>query len=130
MSIFDHISLTTDRLQEMQSFYEAALAPLGIMKKFYVDRPEGGVAGFGRDRVEFFIGARTGGTHTPIHLAFRAGSRDEVAAFHRQALAAGGTDNGAPGIRPKYHDSYYAAFIIDPAGNNVEAVFQGQTIKA
>ena len=125
MTIFDHINLPTDRPQKMHSFYEAALAPLGIMKKFLIDRPEGGVAGFGRDRVDFFISAKPDGPHTPIHLAFRASSRDEVVAFYRQGLAAGGTDNGAPAIRPKYHDNYFAAFVLDPVGNNVEAVFQG-----
>ncbi|MBP0617444.1 VOC family protein [Jiella mangrovi] len=125
MSIFDHLSLRTTRLEEMQRFYEAALAPLGIDRKFLVDRPDGGVAGFGRDRVEFFLGAVQGTEPTPAHIAFRANDREEVSAFYAAALAAGGTDNGAPGIRPKYHEAYYAAFVIDPAGNNVEAVFQG-----
>lgn len=125
MGIFDHVSLKTTRLEETQRFYEAALAQLGIDKKFHVERAEGGVAGFGRERVEFFIGGVQGSEPSPVHLAFRAGNRAEVEAFHAAALAAGGTDNGAPGIRPKYHDAYYAAFVIDPAGNNVEAVFQG-----
>ncbi|OCW59034.1 VOC family protein [Hoeflea olei] len=125
MSIFDHVSLKTTRLSDMQRFYEAALAPLGIGKKFFVDRPEGGVAGFGRDRVELFIGDARGMEPTPVHMAFRANDREEVVAFHEAAIDAGGTDNGAPGIRSQYHDAYYAAFVIDPAGNNVEAVFQG-----
>lgn len=125
MSIFDHVSLKTTRLEETQRFYEAALAPLGIDKKFYVERAEGGVAGFGRQGVDLFIGAVRGPEPTPVHMAFRANSREEVDAFHAAAQAAGGTDNGAPGIRPKYHEAYYAAFVIDPAGNNVEAVFQG-----
>ncbi|MCE8422259.1 VOC family protein, partial [Rhodovulum sulfidophilum] len=60
-----------------------------------------------------------------VHVAFRAGSREEVQAFHAAGLIAGGIDNGAPGVRARYHDRYYAAFVIDPAGNNVEAVFQG-----
>ncbi len=125
MSIFDHISLKTTRLADMQRFYETALAPLGIEKKFFVDRPEGGVAGFGRDRVEFFNIGASGPEPTPLHLAFRARNREEVAAFHAGAISAGGADNGAPGIRPNYHDAYYAAFVIDPDGNNVEAVSQG-----
>ncbi|WP_102225215.1 VOC family protein [Acidimangrovimonas sediminis] len=125
MSIFDHISLKTTRLAEMQRFYEAALAPLGIEMKFHVDRPGGGVAGFGRDWVEFFIGGAEGTEPPPIHMAFCAKDREEVAAFHAAALSAGGTDNGAPGLRPKYHNAYYAGFVIDPAGNNVEVVHQG-----
>lgn len=125
MSIFDHVSLKTTRLEETQRFYEAALAPLGIRKMFHVERAEGGVAGFGRERFEFFIGGVPGSQPTPIHVAFRAKNRGEVGAFHAAALAASGTDNGAPGIRPRYHDAYYAAFVIDPAGNNVEAVLQG-----
>ncbi|AQZ53001.1 Glyoxalase-like domain protein [Martelella mediterranea DSM 17316] len=125
MSIFDHVSLKTTRLADMQRFYEAALAPLGIEKKFFIDRPEGGVAGFGRERVELFIIGASGPMPTPLHLAFRARNREEVAVFHAGAVSAGGADNGAPGIRPNYHDAYYAAFVIDPDGNNVEAVFQG-----
>lgn len=125
MSIFDHVSLKTTRLEETQRFYEAALAALGINKRFYVEREEGGVAGFGREHVELFIGGVKGSEPTPVHVAFRAKNREEVEEFHAAALTAGGTDNGAPGIRPKYHDNYYAAFVIDPAGNNVEAVFQG-----
>ncbi|KGF68138.1 hypothetical protein LL06_18275 [Hoeflea sp. BAL378] len=125
MSIFDHISLKTTNIEETQRFYEAALAALGINRKFYIERAKGGIAGFGRERVEFFIGAVEGSKPTPVHLAFRADDRRQVEAFHAAALTAGGTDNGAPGIRPKYHDTYYAAFVIDPAGNNIEAVFQG-----
>lgn len=125
MSIFDHVSLKTTRLEDTQRFYEAALAALGIDKRFCVERAEGGVAGFGRDRVELFIGGVQGPEPTPVHVAFRAKNREEVEAFYAAALSAGGTDNGAPGVRPNYHDAYYAAFVIDPAGNNVEAVFQG-----
>ena len=125
MSIFDHVSLKSTRLADMQRFYETVLAPLGIEKKFFIDRPEGGVAGFGRERVEFFIMSAPGQEPTPLHLAFRARNREEVAAFHAGAVSAGGADNGAPGIRPNYHDAYYAAFVIDPDGNNVEAVSQG-----
>ncbi|WP_337246095.1 VOC family protein [Luteimonas sp. gir] len=125
MSIFDHVSLKTTRLEETQRFYEAALAPLGIFKRLSIERAEGGVAGFGRERVEFFMVGVQGSDPSPIHLAFRARDCKEVEGFYAAALAAGGTDNGAPSIRPKYHEAYYAAFVVDPAGNNVEAVFQG-----
>ncbi len=82
----------------------------------------GAHAGFGKDGKPFFwigSGARLSG---PTHFAFTAKSRDAVVAFHREALAAGGKDNGAPGLRPHYHDNYYGAFVVDPDGNNVEAV--------
>ncbi|MWP36000.1 VOC family protein [Rhodobacter sphaeroides] len=125
MSIFDHVSLRTTRLEETRRFYEAALAALGIDRRFYVERAEGSVAGFGRDRVELFLTEVQGTEPAPVHVAFRAGSREEVQAFHAAGLIAGGIDNGAPGVRARYHDRYYAAFVIDPAGNNVEAVFQG-----
>jgi len=127
LSLFDHLTLKTTCFAEMVSFYEAALAPLGVAKTFFVERPDGGVAGFGKNRTELFISATQGSQPTPVHLAFCANDREEVAAFHVAAVAAGGTDNGLPGLRPKYHDAYFAAFIIDPAGNNVEAVFHGPT---
>ncbi len=125
MSIFDHVSLRTTRQEETRRFYETALAALGIDRRFYVERAEGNVAGFGRDRVELFLTEVQGTELTSVHVAFRARSREEVQAFHAAGPTAGGTDNGAPGVRARYHDTYYAAFVIDPAGNNVEAVFQG-----
>ncbi len=125
MSIYDHVSLKTTSPEETQRSYEAALEALGIKKKFSVEREECGVAGFGRERVELFIGGVRGQEPTPVYIAFRAKSREEVELFYAAALKAGGTDNGAPGIHSKYHEAYYAAFVIDPAGNNVEAVFHG-----
>ncbi|WP_349294758.1 VOC family protein (plasmid) [Thioclava sp. 'Guangxiensis'] len=127
MSLFDHLTLKTTRFAKMVAFYEAALAPLGVKKLFSVERPEGGVAGFGQSRAELFIAAIQGAQPTPLHVAFCASNHEEVAAFHGAAVAAGGTDNGLPGLRPKYHEAYFAAFVIDPAGNNVEAVFHGAT---
>ncbi|RZK77644.1 MAG: VOC family protein, partial [Methylobacterium sp.] len=81
-------------------------------------------AGFGRGKASFFLAE--GSTRTGVsHLAFAARSQAEVDAFHAGAVAAGGQDNGAPGLRPRYHAGYYAAFVIDPDGNNVEAVVHG-----
>ncbi|WP_110657156.1 VOC family protein [Salinicola halimionae] len=124
MSLFDHISIRTDDIDTVRRFYQATLASLGVQQKFFAERPKGGVAGFGRDRVELFIEAAPLQKRDPIHLAFSARSQHEVNIFHAAALAAGGQDNGKPGLRPNYHEHYYAAFIIDPCGNNVEAVFQ------
>jgi catechol 2,3-dioxygenase-like lactoylglutathione lyase family enzyme len=125
MSIFDHISIKVGDMTAANAFYQAALEPLGIEQKFLVERPGGHTAGYGRDKVRFFIGNGATLAQGSVHLAFEARSRSEVDAFHAAALAAGGQDNGEPGLRPRYHDNYYAAFVIDPAGNNVEAVYQG-----
>ncbi|WP_294048852.1 VOC family protein [Sphingopyxis sp.] len=120
MSIFDHISIPVSDFERSRTFYQAALAPLGVEQRFVAS--ERFVAGFGKDKVAFFIaGDRVGAT--TVHMAFAAESREQVDAFYVAALAAGGRDNGAPGLRPKYHAGYYAAFVIDPHGNNIEAVF-------
>ncbi|MGV8955600.1 MAG: VOC family protein [Cypionkella sp.] len=125
MSIFDHVSIPVSDFDRSDAFYRAALSTLGIMQKFSMPRPDGHVAGFGKEKISFFI---AGGqpAHGVIHLAFSAGSRAEVDAFHRAAIGAGGLDNGTPGVRPRYHANYYAAFVFDPDGNNIEAVFQGE----
>jgi catechol 2,3-dioxygenase-like lactoylglutathione lyase family enzyme len=120
--MFDHAGFDVRDLKKSTAFYEAALAPLGI--KLLVDHPEWAVAGFGRtgERPKFWIaaGKPTNGDDE-VHLCFSARSREEVAAFHAAALAAGGRDNGAPGLRPIYHADYYGAFILDPDGNGIEA---------
>jgi catechol 2,3-dioxygenase-like lactoylglutathione lyase family enzyme len=127
MNLFDHIGIKTFDLEATRRFYRVALGPLGVEEMFFVERPDGGVAGFGRNQAQFFVGSAPSPSQTPIHLAFSARSRDEVDAFHANALAAGGKDNGAPGVRPKYHKDYYAAFVLDPCGNNVEAVFTARS---
>lgn len=125
MSIFDHVSIRVSDFERSDAFYRAALSTLGITQKFSMPRPEGNVAGFGTEKTSFFLAS---GQPVPgaIHLAFAAGSQLEVDAFHHAAIKAGGRDNGAPGLRPRYHPNYYAAFVFDPDGNNVEAVFQGE----
>jgi catechol 2,3-dioxygenase-like lactoylglutathione lyase family enzyme len=106
-------------------FYESALAPLGITLVMRVTKEmTGGYegAGFGRDgKPAFWVGS--GGPTAPrLHAAFVAESRAAVDAFYEAALAAGGRDNGKPGVRAHYHPSYYGAFVLDPEGHNIEAV--------
>ena len=123
--MLDHIGLSVADMERSKAFYEAALKPLGLGLVMEVTAEETGAdahAGFGSAEKSFFwigTGARPrGGTH----VAFAAKMRVEVDAFHRAALAAGGRDNGAPGLRPHYHPNYYGAFVLDPDGNNIEAV--------
>jgi catechol 2,3-dioxygenase-like lactoylglutathione lyase family enzyme len=108
-----------------KAFYREALAPVGYSKVVEVPGGfDGGGATTGfchEDGSDLWISAGAGPT-PPLHLAFRAASRAAVDAFHAAALAAGGRDNGAPGLRPRYHANYYAAYVLDPDGRNVEAV--------
>jgi catechol 2,3-dioxygenase-like lactoylglutathione lyase family enzyme len=130
MSLIDHITLVVSDYTRSKTFYEQALAALGVKPLMEF----GEVCGFGRDsKPDFWIGAGPASFHkpeqlrviTPTHVAFAARSRAEVEAFHAAALAAGGRDFGAPGIRPQYHPGYYGAFVLDPDGHNVEAVVHG-----
>jgi catechol 2,3-dioxygenase-like lactoylglutathione lyase family enzyme len=117
--MFDHIGLTVSNLERSRTFYAHALASLGITE---LAQYEGG-AGFGRDHPKFWIGEGKVAQPEPrTHVAFAAVTRLEVDAFYRAALAAGGKDNGPPGLRPHYHPDYYGAFVLDPDGHNVEAV--------
>ncbi len=116
--ILDHIGLAVRDFAKSATFFRRALAPLGIQTVLEGE----GWAMLGKDgRPEFWIGVH-GIPPGPIHVAFAAESREQVRAFHRAALAAGGRDNGAPGIRAKYHPDYYGAFVFDPDGHNIEAV--------
>jgi len=118
--VIDHIGLRTTQFLASKNFFTLALAPLGIAPA--VEYPGG--TGFARDgATEFWLG-ESKLAPSSMHIAFKAQSRDAVDAFYFAAIAAGGTDNGFPGVRPEFHENYYAAFIIDPDGNNVEAVFQ------
>jgi catechol 2,3-dioxygenase-like lactoylglutathione lyase family enzyme len=119
MTSLDHVGLDVSDYAASKSFYERALAPLG-MKLMMEPVPE--VGGFGVDFPLFWIGRRDRGPDSGVHVAFRVDDRETVDAFHEAALAAGGTDNGGPGVREIYHPTYYGAFVLDPDGNNVEAV--------
>ena len=122
--MIDHLGLTVSDFAAARRFYDAALQPLGIAVAMEVSAERTGgdpYVGYGKDRPLFWIG--TGGPATgPIHLALEAPSRTLVDAFHAAAIAAGGRDNGPPGLRPHYHPNYYAAFVIGPDGVNLEAV--------
>jgi len=117
--MIDHISLTVTSFTRALSFYTAALAPLGYESQ-YVDEAAKS-AGFG-PKGEPRLWIAEGKPAAKLHLALRSPTREAVAAFHAAALRAGGKDNGKPGLRPDYGASYYAAFVFDPDGNNLEAV--------
>jgi catechol 2,3-dioxygenase-like lactoylglutathione lyase family enzyme len=123
--MIDHLGLTVSDLAASRAFYETALAPLGYHLLMEITEEmtggHGAHLGFGQTRHDFWIG--TGAAVSKgVHAAFGAPDRATVDAFHAAALAAGGTDNGPPGLRPQYHEHYYGAFVLDPDGNNVEAV--------
>lgn len=122
--MLDHVGFSVTDIARSRAFYEKALAPLAISLIMEVTREmTGGTAhlGFGSDRPFFWIG-EGGPAISGLHVAFAARDRATVDAFHRAAIAAGGTDNGKPGLRPHYHKDYYGAFVLDPDGNNIEAV--------
>ena len=116
--MFDHIGFGATDLQASKRFFAGALAPLGL--SVLMEAPHGVGLGAGRKLSMWLSQADT--APTPLHIAFAAEERGLVDAFHAAALAAGGRDNGAPGLRPNYHPDYYAAFVIGPDGHNVEAV--------
>lgn len=132
--MLDHMTFRVADIQRAKAFYSAALAPLGYSLCFegnfgfnvlgfdYADPSEPS----GRKADVWFVDGPSpyGGpaTTSGCHLAWKAASRAEVDAFYRAAIAAGGKDNGAPGLRPDYHPHYYGGFVIDPEGNNIEAV--------
>jgi catechol 2,3-dioxygenase-like lactoylglutathione lyase family enzyme len=117
--MFDHIGITVQDLERSRAFYADALEPLGIRELMQFEH----AAAFGRERPMFWLMLGEPATAAlRTHVAFIASTRLDVEAFHRAALAAGGIDNGAPGLRPHYHANYYGAFVLDPDGNNVEAV--------
>ena len=130
-TMIDHVSIAVRDLDRATRLYEAVLAALGIAR--LETRPA--TVGFGKKYPEFWINLRADLAPLPenagAHVCFRARSTDLVDAFHEAALAAGGTSDGAPGLRPQHGEGYYAAFIRDPDGNRIEAVtFVGAPDKA
>jgi catechol 2,3-dioxygenase-like lactoylglutathione lyase family enzyme len=115
----DHVGLDVSDYERSKGFYQQAFEPLGLRLMM---EPVAQVGGFGDDFPFFWIAKRDRGPQTGVHVALRVESRGLVDAFHEAALAAGGTDNGAPGLREIYHPTYYGAFVLDPDGNNIEAV--------
>jgi catechol 2,3-dioxygenase-like lactoylglutathione lyase family enzyme len=124
--MLDHVGFAVADAERSRRFYEQALAPLGITLIMTVtpDKTEAGgtVHGFGSNGKPYFWVGDNEAVGEGTHVAFAAESRAEVDAFYEAALAAGGRDNGPPGIRAHYHPNYYAAFVFDPDGINIEAV--------
>jgi catechol 2,3-dioxygenase-like lactoylglutathione lyase family enzyme len=118
--VLDHLGLAVKDYARSKAFYQKALAPLGLT---LLMEPMGEAAGFGEGgNPSFWIEASGRPVQGRLHVAFTADSRDTVDAFYTAALEAGGTDNGAPGVRKIYHGNYYGAYVLDPDGINVEAV--------
>ena len=123
--MIDHMGLTVSDPARSRNFYDKALAPIGyeVLMEVPKDFTEGRVVvGYGVDpKADFWVSE--GSPNQPrLHVAFRAERRDQVDAFYTAALAAGGKDNGSPGLRPHYHPDYYGAFVLDPDGHNIEVV--------
>jgi catechol 2,3-dioxygenase-like lactoylglutathione lyase family enzyme len=117
--MLDHVTLGVSDIARSRKFYDQALGPLGIERLY----AEGETAsGYGAGRKAFFWISLRRTSQTGSHVAFTAEDRQTVELFHRAALAAGGRDNGPPGLRPHYHENYYGAFVLDPDGHNIEAV--------
>ena len=124
--MIDHMGFSVSDYVRSKAFYARALAPLGyllVMEVVAEGNPSGApAAGFGAGgKPDFWIGGE-GGLAKPLHIAIVAKDRASVDAFHREALAAGGRNNGGPGLRPQYHPNYYGAFVFDLDGHNIEAV--------
>ena len=120
--MIDHVTMAVSNLEKSKHFYEQAFRPLGYSVAF---GEEGQFWAFdlGNGFLFEICSAETQQALTNFHIAFRVASPDKVQAFYQAALAAGATDNGAPGPRPQYTENYYACFILDPDGHNIEAVF-------
>jgi catechol 2,3-dioxygenase-like lactoylglutathione lyase family enzyme len=131
MNMLHHISLGARNIEAAAAFFDQALAPLGFVRVWTDLRPgqPGQAVGYGPpgsgDRLTIKQVAENIPNIPGFHLALAAPSRESVRAFHATALAAGGTDNGAPGLRPDYGPTYYAAFVIDLDGHRLEAVYKG-----
>ncbi len=119
--VIDHVTVGVSDLARSRDFYEQALLPLGFSE--IGTWREGDVEiEFGLEEAPNFAISTAYPTGAPVHIAFAADRREQVDAFHAAAVAAGGRDNGAPGLRPQYSEDYYAAFVIDLDGHNIEAV--------
>jgi catechol 2,3-dioxygenase-like lactoylglutathione lyase family enzyme len=123
--IIDHVGVSATDFERSRAFYTAALGALGVSELWnYAERGEAHV-GYGKDRPTFWLGS--GKQHRgEAHVAFVAASRAEVESFYVTAMANGGRDNGKPGLRAHYHPNYYSAYVLDPDGHNIEAVFHGE----
>ncbi|WP_298357292.1 VOC family protein [uncultured Litoreibacter sp.] len=118
--MIDHMNLPVTNVHDARGFYDAVLATLGVA----MVAEDGDAVGYGAQQEWSFGLVPATGAIEPLHVGFSAASVAEVDAFHAAALAAGGTCNGAPGDRPQYGAGYYAAYILDPDGHNIEAVIR------
>jgi catechol 2,3-dioxygenase-like lactoylglutathione lyase family enzyme len=123
--VIDHLTVGVSDLERSRKFYLQALLPLGFSQIGPWREGETEIE-FGLEEAADFALSTAYATGAPVHVAFAADRREQVDAFHAEAIAAGGRDNGAPGLRPEYSDGYYAAFVIDPDGHNIEAVSHGE----
>lgn len=124
--MLDHVGFPVADFGRSKRFFEEALSPLGYELLMVYDDS---AAGFGRaGKPDFWIARGAAGA--AVHVAFTSPDRATVDAFHDAAVAAGGRDNGRPGLRPEYHPTYYGAFVLDPDGNNIEAVCHGPETNA
>jgi catechol 2,3-dioxygenase-like lactoylglutathione lyase family enzyme len=121
--MLDHVTLGVSDIERSIGFYDQALRPLRI-KRLYAEGQT--AAGYGAERKAFFWISLRDAAQTGSHVAFVVEDRETVNQFFQAALAAGGRDNGQPGLRPHYHENYYGAFVLDPDGHNIEAVCHRQ----
>ena len=120
--MIDHITLRVADIETTKAFYEKALAPLGYGSPLDMTHDGTRIVGLALDGKYDTWFVDTKPVSGPTHIAWRANDRAAVDAFYKAAIAAGGKDNGVPGLRPHYHEHYYGAFVLDPDGNNIEAV--------
>lgn len=123
--MIDHTGVSVSDFARSKAFYSKTLSAIGyaLLMEFPASvTGHADVAGFGEPpKADFWVSQGTP-NHPPMHVAFRVSSRAQVDAFYQAAMAAGARDNGAPGVRPHYHEHYYGAFVLDPDGHNIEAV--------
>jgi catechol 2,3-dioxygenase-like lactoylglutathione lyase family enzyme len=122
--VIDHVTIGVSDLRRSREFYARAPLPLGFAEIRSV--PEDDEVEFGLEEADDFAISTRYGTGATVHVAFAADRREQVDAFYAAALAAGGRDNGPPGLRPRYSADYYGAFVLDPDGHNIEAVHHGR----
>lgn len=123
--MIDHTGIVVSDYSKSKAFYSKTFAAIGYQLLMEIPAAVTGhtdVAGFGEPPKPDFWISQGAATNSPVHIAFRVANRAQVDAFYNAAIAAGGRDNGPPGIRAHYHPNYYGAFVLDPDGHNIEAV--------
>jgi catechol 2,3-dioxygenase-like lactoylglutathione lyase family enzyme len=123
--VIDHVSIGVSDLARSREFYRRALTPLGFAE-IGPWRNDAEKVAFGLEEADDFAISTAYPSGASVHVAFAADRREQVDAFHAAAVAAGGRDNGAPGLRPEHSEDYYGAFVLDPDGHSIEAVHHGR----